>query len=158
MSSPEIRKFGAEFKEDFILPYVKGICLKAVPSAKANLYVPGISRAPEVLVKSRFDKFFGRFKDKFKRFVKWMRSDTGAIKGFKDALICMIVIILFPLVLLMAISWSFMQINTINENIYAPVYDIYDLFYSSSYEFWLDDIEFREVWIYFTYLCIFFII
>ena len=151
MGSPEIRKFGAEQKEDFILPYVKGLILKQAPSAKAHFFVPGIVRAPQVLVKSKFDKIFGGFKRLFASFMQWMFSETGAIKSSKDAFICMVVIIMFPFCLVIALTWSLIQINTINSNIYAPVFDIYDIFYSSSYVFWLDEIEFREVWLYMVY-------
>lgn len=42
--------------------------------------------------------------------------------------------------ILLAVTWSLIQIKTVNEDIYAQTFTINDIFNSSSYNFWLDSV------------------
>ena len=50
----------------------------------------------------------------------------------------MAIIIGIPLFIMLAVTWSLIQIDTINQDIYAYAFKFRDIFYSSSYSFWYD--------------------
>jgi hypothetical protein len=50
-----------------------------------------------------------------------------------------------PILIYIAFIWSFLQINIIRNDIYAPIYSLNDVFNSSSYDFWLDSPDIQYV-------------
>ena len=56
-------------------------------------------------------------------------------------LIHMMIIIGIPFLILLAITWSLIQIGTMNQDIFAKVFTINDIFQSNSYNFWLDNLN-----------------
>ena len=65
---------------------------------------------------------------------------------------------LIPLLFYIAVIWSLLQINVINSDVYAPVYQLSDIFNSSYYSFWLSDISGKGLFYTLGALCLLFVI
>jgi len=137
--------FGAIHVEQFEVPFVKGVAEKMVPSDKSDKYeVAGIVRKPiEDEEKSKWNLGF------VKRFMNTMQyylmSDEGLFRNMMVVIVYLIAVLAIPLLLYFAVVWSLMQINYIRSDIYESVYTIEDVFFSSSYDFWFDDLQLKEL-------------
>ena len=80
-------------------------------------------------------------------------------KGFTVVVLVHILIILgIPYCILLATIWWLLQIGKIDQDIYAVVFDINDVFYSSSYALWITSISYKLVlYIIFCVCSLFFI-
>ena len=138
--SNEMIDFGAEFKSNFSLPYVKGIILTKIyghDKSKDN-YLNDIVRVPKNKMQEESNSKL--FKNFWRRFNYFMLSKEGLITNFFIVIIHLLIIAGIPLLILLAVAWSLIQINTINQNIFTYVFRFSDIFNSSSYNFWFDDL------------------
>jgi hypothetical protein len=135
----EMEKFGAKFDKNLYIPYISGLAFVKIPGMKQTHYIPGMIRIPkESKARKRNVGFFTKTKN---RIVFFLFSSEGIITNALIVAIHSLMLIGLPVLLVIACGWSLLQINIINQDIYAVVYNIYDLFNASSYEFWLDDVS-----------------
>ena len=142
IGSPELKDFGSEFNPRFVVPYVKGISLKRVSGQKSQTYkndssyLEDIIRIPkELSYKTAKIGWWVKMKRKFSYFAL---SEEGIITNFSIVIIHLAIIIGIPLLILLAATWTLIQIDTVNQDIYAYVFKFKDIFNSSSYNFWFD--------------------
>ena len=62
-------------------------------------------------------------------------------------IVYVLIILVIPLSIYVAFVWSLLQVNVIRSDIYSPVFSLNDVFSSSSYSFWLNDLD--EAWLFY---------
>jgi len=157
IGSPELESFGAQYKEEFQVPFVKGIAQKILPSDKADKYeVTGVVRKH---VERRRGKFSFRFvRNLMDTVYYFMMSDEGVFRNAFVVFVYLIIILAIPLVIYISVIWSLLQINYVKSDIYDRVFTLADVFNSSSYDFWLGELELRWLFYIMGALAILFII
>ena len=158
--APELETFGAEFQEYFQVAYVSGVVLKMPPSEVRDKYTPGLVRMPIEDEDENEDK-----KIKESWFSKLIRNTSSLFTDEKgltlnalSVILSLLIIFGIPLLFFLAVTWSLLQIDIINGDIYDPVYDMNDFFSSSYYSFWWSHISYGWVLYIFGGLSIIFII
>ena len=136
---PELEQFGARLDTNLYIPYLSGITLMKIPGLRSSAFTPGIIRIPkESKARKRNVGFFRKLRNKIMNF---LFSSEGVITNLLVVIIHFILLVGVPLLIFLALTWSLIQINTINQDIYAMVFNFLDIFNASTYEFWLDDVS-----------------
>ena len=140
--SNEMADFGAEFVPSFNLPYIKGIIITKIYGLSSSKdktlysYLPDVVRIPKKMkYKTSYMNWLRKFR---RRLTYFLLSEEGLITNILVVLIHLLIIVGVPFLILLAVTWSLIQIKTINEDINADIFTINDIFNSSSYNFWLD--------------------
>ena len=159
--SNEMVEFGADFIQNFSIPFVRGIILTKIYGLKVSqdkstqTYLLDVVRIPKV---DKNNYRIGWMKTLKRKLNYFLFSSEGIITNLLIVLIHLLIIIGVPFLILLAVTWSLIQISTINQDIYAYVFTFDDIFNSSSYNFWLDNLTgqfyFYIVW---GLCCMFFI-
>lgn len=147
IGSPDLEEFGALFKEEFPIPYVSGVVCKKVPINKSKKYVSELVRRPASETKAG-TSWFSRSYASLAAFLRSMRTKGWNLLIVVSDLSHPLTLLGIPLLLCLALVWSLMQIDDINQDIYAPTFDIDSVFNSSSYKFWIDNLS--GVWVFFS--------
>lgn len=134
-----MEQFGAKLDSNLYIPYFSGITLHKIPGLKSTNFTPGIIRIPKES-KAR-KRRIGLCKKCKNRIMRFLFSSEGIITNCFIVTIHLLLLILFPLGMLFAVTWSLLQIDNINENIYDETYDITDVFFPSTYNFWLSNLN-----------------
>ena len=87
------------------------------------------------------------FRKSKKKITYIIKSEEGLFTNCLVVLVYIIIIFAIPLAIYAAFVWSLLQVNIIRADIYAPVFNMNDVFSSSSYNFWLDDLD--EAWLFY---------
>ena len=142
IDSPELKEFGAEFNPRYVVPFIKGISFKRIFVAKNesnennSSYLEDIVRIPkELSYKTAKMGWCRKIKQKLGYFAL---SEEGIVTNLAIVIIHLAIIIGVPLLILIAVTWTLIQIDTINQDIYAYVFKFKNIFNSSSYNFWFD--------------------
>ena len=69
----------------------------------------------------------------------------GIFTNLLIVIVHLLLLLLVPLGILFAVTWSLLQIDNINQDIYARDFVVFDLFYASSYAHWLDNLDGKTV-------------
>jgi hypothetical protein len=146
IESPELDRFGAKLREKQTISFVLGIAKKEID--RENKGYP-----TSKLVRNPFD--LDGTKRKFswwKRFLfflnKWIFTKHGFLSNALYVLIYLIIMLSIPLFIYVVFIWSLIQVNVIRSDIYAPVFTFRDVFHSSGYDVWINDLE--EVWLFYS--------
>jgi hypothetical protein len=162
VGSPEVKDFGGVFKDEYEIPFVKGIAKCIVPAKNRRMYlVVGMARKPkksEIKTKSsrRWSLNNSYWNSKLSKpsnnlaIRNFFFSEGGIFPNLVSVLIYIAIVISIPLLIFLAIIWSLLQINLINTDIYATNFNIRDVFNPSKDEFWLDSLP--QTWIFYTIL------
>ena len=105
----------------------------------------GLVRRP--VVEEKTNKFLMYFRKSKKKITYIIKSEEGLFTNCLVVLVYIIIIFAIPLAIYAAFVWSLLQVNIIRADIYAPVFNMNDVFSSSSYNFWLDDLD--EAWLFY---------
>ena len=146
--SDEMIEFGAEFVPNFSLPFVRGIALSRLYGLKNSKDKSNQTYLLDVVRIPRSDKNNNKIewlKSIKRRIFYFLFSKEGIITNLLIVLIHLFIIIGIPFLVLLAITWSLIQIGTINQDIYATVFKFEDIFNSSSFNFWLDDLTGKSI-------------
>ena len=139
VGSFEMEEFGAKFNPLFCIPYVRGLVLVRISGLKKSRYTEGIVRIPKDLeAKSKQVGTIARMKN---RTIYFLFSQEGVVTNCLIVLIHVIIILGIPYWYLLAITWCLLQIGIINQDIYAQVYTLDDVFNPSSYDFWFNSLN-----------------
>ena len=136
---PELEQFGARFDTNLYIPYINGITLMKIPVLKNSSFTPGIIRIPKES-KAR-KRQTGSLKKLRNKLMNFLFSSEGVITNLLVVIIHFILLVGVPLLIFIAVTWSLIQINTINSDIHAVVFNFFDIFYPSTYDFWLNDLS-----------------
>ena len=135
----ELEQFGAKLDTNLYIPYLSGITLMKIPGLKSSNFTPGIIRIPkESKARKRNVGFFRKLNNKIMNF---LFSSEGVITNLLVVIVHFILLVGVPLLIFLALTWSLIQINTINSDIYAMVFNFLDIFNASSFEFWLTNMS-----------------
>lgn len=139
VGSIEMEEFGAKLVPSFCIPYIRGLVLVHISNLKKSRYTEGIVRIPKDL-ESQTKKvgIMAKIKNSLMYF---LFSDVGLITCLLIVLVHFAIILGIPVLYLLAITRSLLQIGVINQDIYAQVYTINNIFEPSSYDFWYNSLN-----------------
>ena len=147
--------FGAEFKDEFPIPYLTGVAAKTNPTASRDLYISGLVRRPSE--KSFMMRNFPKIYNVYKKACALLFNIDGIMYNVLVVLTNLVAVSLIPLLFYIAVIWSLLQINVINSDVYAPVFELSDIFNSSYYSFWLSDMSAKGIFYTLGALCLLFV-
>ena len=145
VGSIEMEEFGAKLAPLFCVPYIRGLILVRISSLKKSRYTEGIVRIPKDLEsQSKKVGIVAKIKNKIMYF---LFSDEGVVTNCCIVLVHFLIILGIPYLFLLAITRGLLQIGVINQDIYAQVYTIDDVFNPSSYDFWFNSLNGQIIFI-----------
>ena len=151
VGSSEMSEFGSKFNQKFLVPYLKGIILIHLCGLSDTHFTPGVVRIPKDLnTKNQKVGVATKIKN---RVFHILFSEEGVITNWLVVAIHILLILGIPYCLLLATLYGLLQIGKIDQDIYAVVFDINDVFYSSSYDFWLNSLHEKVVFYVIFGLC-----
>jgi hypothetical protein len=157
VGSTELENFGAKLKENFTVPYIAGVAEKIGRPKKKQIYeVSGLTKA--VKKQRENNKRCESVRSFYENVKNILWSEQGVITNWAIVLLYLILVFSIPILIYIAFIWSFLQINIIRDDIYAPIYSLNDVFNSSSYDFWLDSPDIQYVFYIFGATTVLFII
>jgi len=148
---PELEQFGAKHDSNLYIPYLSGIVLHKIPGLKQSNYTPGIIRIPkESKARKRNIGMCRKIKNKIMYF---LFSSEGVLTNFFIVVVHLLLLLLVPLGIFFAITWSLLQVDNIEEDVYKYSFGITDVFYASSYDFWINHLSGILLWYIMGGLC-----
>ncbi|CAI2372474.1 unnamed protein product [Moneuplotes crassus] len=165
LTCQELLDFGAVHKEDFKVPHMIGITKVPIDILKMNIrnssdhkdtnFLPGFIRRKErhtsiFDIPIRGGGVYSIFKGNSSR------ASLG--RNLFQVIFSLAFLFGVPLTFLFCVIWSLQQFNKIESDIYAPNFDIIDIFYASSTDNWFDHLGLYWVFYLFLSLGILFIV
>lgn len=98
-------------------------------------------RTADVAAKNTFLRILNYFMDL--RYSSLLIGPDGIITNLVVVIVHLLLLFLVPFIICIAQLWSLLQVGLINSGAYNTVFDIGDVFNSSSYDFWLDHLAGR---------------
>ena len=139
VGSTEMEDFGSKYNQNFLVPYLKGVIFIHLSGLLNTKFTPGMVRIPKDMnTKGKKVGLITRIQNKVFHI---LFSEEGVITNCLVVVIHILIILGIPYCFLLATVWSLLQIGKINQDIYAVVFDINDVFYSSSYDLWLNSMS-----------------
>ena len=136
---PELEQFGAKHDTNLYIPYLSGITLMKIPGLRSSVFTPGIIRIPkESKARKRNVGFFRKLNIKIMNF---LFSSEGVITNLLVVIVHFILLVGVPLLIFLALTWSLLQIKTIDQDINKVVFNFLDIFNASSFDFWLNNMS-----------------
>jgi hypothetical protein len=141
--SPALEDFGAVLNQEFSVPYLEGVTRKNVPFASNRNLVPGLVKRP--MIKNRQNRGIMFFLNIWANIKGAIFGTEGVISNLLTVIAFMLILFIIPLLLMLAVTWSLLQIEIINSDIFKEVHTISDVFFGSSYRGWYSDLDYSGV-------------
>lgn len=85
--------------------------------------------------------------------MNFLFGSEGVITNLLIVFVHFLLLVVVPFGMLFAVTWSLLQVDNINDDIYGDTFDVIDIANPNSKNFWLDHLHGRTIFFVIVGLC-----
>ena len=145
LNSRELDNYGAVIQDNFAIPFVVGAAMNPDTNSADSEFVPHVIRrkTPTIWKMSLMN-----LKKIAKKSISFLSWKSGFLVNFFTVMTYLIIVFGIPLAALLLVIWSIQLVMIIDNDINKPIFNLMDIFNSSSTYYWREELQY----IYFYYL------